>query len=271
MKTVLVQINRDDGEEARIQAALDVVKAFEGHLTCLQVPPLASFAAADPYGVSYLLAQTIETIRQLADEEQQEVEAMLANEGVSWDWHRHSGDPAHLLGDHSWLSDLVVVSAPTSEWKPRLDTPPTASETVMRSRAPVLVVPDTSRGFDCSAPIAVAWNGSPESCAAVKHALPLLARADAVYLVSVREEGGYDLPSTEASAYLSRHGIASELVEVNPDSAPISDALLEAAEARKVGCMVMGAYGHSRLRENILGGVTKGMLLKAKLPLLLAH
>ena len=271
MKTVLVQINRDDGQEARLQAALDVVKAFAGHLACLQVPPLANFAAADPYGLSYLIAETVETIRDLTREERQEIEARLASEGVGWDWHSHAGDSAQLLGDHSWLADLVVVSAPTDAWKPRIETPPTASQTVMRSRAPVLAVPDASRGFDCSAAVAVAWNGSPECCAALRQSLPLLRRASAIHLVSVREDDDYYLPSTQAAAYLARHGITSELVEVNPDGAPISDCLLEAAQARKAGCVVMGAYGHSRLRENILGGVTKGMLLKARLPLLLAH
>jgi nucleotide-binding universal stress UspA family protein len=271
MKSVLVHINRDDGQEARLQAALDAVRAFEGHLTCLQVAPLETFAAVDPYGVSYLLAQTVEQIRTLEQEEQAKFEARLANEGLSWDWHCHSGDPARLIADHSWLADLVVVSAPGREWTPRLTAPPVSAEVVMKSRAPVLVVPEASRGFDCGGVVAVAWNGSPEACAALRGALPLLRRASAVSLVAVTGDDDFDLPPIEASTYLARHGVASELVEVKAGDGPVSDALLDAAATRKAACLVSGAYGHSRLRENILGGITRGLLQKSTIPLLLAH
>lgn len=271
MKSVLVHINRDSGQEARFQAALDVVRAFEGHLTCLQIAPLETFAVPDPYGVSYLLNQTFEVIREMEKAEKQAFEVRLKNEGLSWDWHSHSGSPARLLGDHSGLADLVVVSSPGAEWKSRFEEPPVAASVIMRSRAPALVVPEESRGIDCSGPVAVAWNGSPESCAAIRSTLPLLKMASAVHLIAVTEEKKYDFPSTEASAYLSRHGVASELIEVRPGAAPISDVLLEAANAREASCLIMGAYGHSRLRENILGGVTRELLAKANLPLLLAH
>ena len=272
MKSILVHINRDDGQEARFQAALDVVRAFEGHLTCLQIAPLETFAAVDPYGVSFLLAQTVEQIREFEEQEKKKFEDRLKNEGLSWDWHSHSGDPSRLIADHSWLADLVVVSAPGREWKPRLEAPPTGAEVVTKARAPVLVVPEASRGFDCTGTVVVAWNGSPESSAAVRAALPLLKHASSVSLIAVgQEDKDHDLPPIEASAYLSRHGVASELVEVRADGAPVSDTLLEVAEARKAACLVTGAYGHSRLRENILGGVTRGLLQKATMPLLLAH
>ena len=271
MKSVLVHIHRDDGQEARFQAALDVVRAFEGHLACLQTAPLETFAAVDPYGVSYLLAQTVEQIREIEQEEKAQFEARLANEGLSWDWHSHSGDPIRLIADHSWLADLVVVSAPGREWKPRLEAPPVSAEVVMKSRAPVLVVPEASRGLDCTGPVAVAWNGSPEACAALRGALPLLKHASSVTLVAVANDDGFDLPPIEASTYLARHGVPSELIELKPDGGPVSDLLLDAAEVRKAACLVTGAYGHSRLRENILGGVTRGLLQKSAIPLLLAH
>ncbi len=271
MKSVLVHINRDEGQEARFQAALDIARAYEGHLTCLQVAPLETFAAVDPYGVGYLLTQTIDQIRELESEEKSKMEADLSNEGVPWDWHSHTGDAGRLLSEHSWLADLVIVSSPGKEWKPRLEAPPTAADVVMNSRAPVLVVPDAARGFDCDAPVAIAWDGSPEACAAIRTALPLLKRASAVHLLYVDGDEEFDLPSTIASEYLSRHGVSSELSELKPEGGPVTDALIQAAETRKVSCVVMGAYGHSRLRESILGGVTRGMLQKAPMPLLLAH
>lgn len=271
MKSVLLHICRDDGREARLQAALDIVKAFDGHLTCLQATPLDIFTSVDPYGVSLLLADTIEQVRALEYEEKQEVEARLRNEAIGWEWHSHAGDAAKLLGDHSWLADLVVVTVPGREWKPRLETVPTAADLVTRCRAPVLAVPEDSRGFDCSAPIAIAWNGSPEAGAALKAALPLLRKASEVFLITIAEEGVHDLPSTDASEYLARHGVASELVEVKAGAAPVSEVLLDTAAARKAACLVAGAYGQSRLRENLLGGVTRGLLQRATIPLLLTH
>ncbi|WP_336979998.1 universal stress protein [Altererythrobacter fulvus] len=272
MKSVLVQINRDTGQEARFQVALDIVRHFKGHLSCLQVAQVEAFAALDPYGVGHMLSETISIVREAEEAEKKAFETRLKNEGVSWDWISETGDPSRMIVDHSWLSDLVVVSAPSGEWLPRIDAPPTAAEVLVRSRAPVLVVPDACRGIDCDAPVAIAWNGSPESCAAIRGALPLLRHAQSVCLLNaVLPEGDYDLPSTEAATYLARHGVTCELVELHPGSGPVTDAVLEAAEARKAGMLVMGAYGHSRLRENILGGVTRGMLQKARLPLLLAH
>ncbi len=271
MKSILVHIHRDEGQEARFQAALDVARFFEGHLTCLQVAPLETFASIDPYGVSHLMSETAEKVREFAASEQKAMEDRLKKEGASWDWHSHTGDPARLLGNHSWLADLVVVSSPGDDWKQRFDAPPTAADVVVRSRAPVLVMPDDARGFDCSGPVAVAWNGSPESCVALRSALPLLKKASGVHILTVDEDDGYDFPPTEASAYLSRHGISSDLLDLSEGSAPISDTLINAAETRGATCIVMGAYGHSRFRENILGGVSRGMLQKARLPLLLAH
>ena len=271
MKSILVHINPDEGQEARLQAALDVVRYFEGHLTCLQASPLETFASMDPYGVGQLLSETAEIVRGFAAEQQKAIEGRLQNEGVNWEWHSHLGDPARLLGDHSWLSDLVVVSSPGKDWKPRFEAPPAAADVAVRSRAPVLIMPDGSRGFDCTGPAAIAWNGSPESCVAIRAALPILRQASAVHLLTVEEADGYEFPPIEAAAYLSRQGIENELHELKQGSAPISDALLDAAAAQQATCLVMGAFGHSRLRENILGGVTRGMLQKATLPLLLAH
>ncbi len=271
MKSVLVQISRDSGQEARFQAALDILRAFGGHLTCLQVTPIEAFAALDPYGVSPLVAETVQFIRDSEEAEKQNFETRLTNESLSWDWICETGDAARLIGDHSWLADLVVVSAPPGERKPRLDPPPASDEVILRSHAPVLIVPEASRGIDCTGPAVIAWNGSPEACAALRAALPMLRLASAVHLVNAGFEHGYDLPPTDAMTYLARHGIANELVELRAGTAPISDSLLDAAQALGASYLVAGAYGHSRLREHLLGGITRGLLLKAKLPLLLGR
>ena len=81
----------------------------------------------------------------------------------------------------------------------------------------------------------------------------------------------FDLPAVEGAQYLSRHGITCEMVEVPRGEAKIADTLFSAAQMRECGFMVMGAYGHSRLAEMLLGGVTRQMLGEPQMPILLAH
>jgi nucleotide-binding universal stress UspA family protein len=271
LKSILLPVHRDPGFEARFQAAMDLARAFDGHLTCLQVVPLESYSALEPYGVSYMLAEPIEQLRALQEKERQSVELDLGNEGIPWDWLTVTGSPARMIAEHSWLKDLIVMSAPEEDWQKKADTLPVAADVVVKTRSPVLVVPDSCNGIRCDGTIAIAWNGSPEACAAIRACLPVLAKAAKVVLLSVKEEGGYDLPSLDASEYLSRHGISSRLAELEHGPGPVSETLLEAAEDIGANCLVMGAYGHSRLRENIFGGVTRGMLNKADLPVLMAH
>lgn len=271
MKSILVHINRDEGQEARFQAALDVTRAFEGHLTCLQISPLEAYLTADPYGIAFMLEQTLQQVRQEEDIEREAIEARLRAEGANWDWHTHTGAPARLLAEVGALADLIVVSSPGGEWPARLEVPPTAADVLMRSHTPVLAVPDTVRGLDCGGVAVVAWNGSPEACQAVRAALPMLRLASRVLLVHVDDDSGYDLPPTEAASYLSRHGVQSELVPLKRESRPVADTILAEAGARGAAYLVMGAYGHSRLRERLLGGVTREMLERSRLPLLLVH
>jgi nucleotide-binding universal stress UspA family protein len=271
MKSVLVHINRDEGQEARFQAALDVTRAFAGHLTCLQVSPLEAYLTADPYGIAFMLEQTLQEVRKEEDIEREGIESRLRAEGANWDWHTHTGAPARLLAEVGAMADIIVVSSPGGEWPARLEVPPTAADVLMRSHTPVLAVPDSVRGMNCGGVAVVAWNGSPEACQAVRASMPLLRQAAQVLLVHVDEGGGYDLPPTEAAAYLSRHGIRSEIVPLKRGGRPVADVILAEAGTRGAAYVVMGAYGHSRLRERLLGGVTREMLEKARLPLLLVH
>ncbi len=271
MKSVLVHINRDSGQEARFQAALDMVRACKGHLICVQTSPLENYLSADPYGVTFLLGQTIDEIREQEKAQREGFEARLKAEGISWDWHCDVGSATLLLADHSWLADLVVVSTPGRNWPRRLESPPTAADLVLRVRAPLLAVPEDYGGLDLPGLAMVAWNGSPEACHAIRAALPLLAMAGAVVLVSVTEGSGYDFPATEAATYLARHGIRAEMVELKPGGRTVAEVLLNEAAVRGAAWLAMGAYGHSRLRESILGGATRDMLEQSTLPLLLAH
>lgn len=269
MKAILLYANDDSGLEARLQAALDLARAFDGHISCIQVTPFDSFIMGDPFGGVYALPAVVEVVRAAEEKHRARIEDRLRSEGVSWDWSRYDGQPAQLVADRSRLSDLIVLSLP----EPAADyTGPLAmaGDVVFGARAPVLAVPQASRTFDCLGTAVIAWNGAREAAHALRLTLPMLAKAARVHILTIVEERD-GFPATDASQYLARHGIGSELHEWPVAGRSIADTLLEAAATLDGAYVMMGAYGHSRMRETILGGTTRAMLHRGSVPLLLAH
>lgn len=269
MKAVLLYANEDSGLESRLQAALDVARAFGAHITCAQVTPFDAFIMGDPFGGVYALPTVLEAVRKVETEHRTRLESRLRAEDVSWDWLRYDGSPAQVVADRSRLSDMIVLSLP--ETSGSYDGPLSmVGDVALHARAPVLAIPQKSRGFDCLGIALVAWNGGLEAAHALRLTLPMLGKASAVKIVTVTDDKT-EFPATDASQYLARHGIQSELHEWPSGDRSISEALLDAARTVGGAYVVMGAYGRSRLRESVLGGTTRDMLRDGGVPLLLAH
>jgi nucleotide-binding universal stress UspA family protein len=269
MKSILLHIDHDRAMHARLQVALDIARATNGHITCLQAISYEVFAPGDIYGSA--IAAAMPVIKDNAEKLRAETEAHLAHEGVPWDWRFVYGIAAQRLLEASPLADLVIVGP--SEGGGRGPSP-LVGDLVIKARSPVLVVPADTTNFDPGAPMLVAWNGSAEACHALRSALPLLACSCKVTLASIIEtadKARFDVPSTQGAQYLARHGITCEMVEIPRGEAAIADTLFSAAQLSECGLMVMGAYGHARLAEMLLGGVTRDMLSEPQMPVLLAH
>ncbi len=143
------------------------------------------------------------------------------------------------------------------------------------SGRPALVLPR-----DCSAllPIkhaAIAWNGSAQSAAAVRQALPLLAKASRVSVLNGRPRDSHPqswrLPPLDIAAYLDRHGVAAELVAFDLGDDEAGAGILTFVEGAKADLLVMGAFGRSRFKEWVLGGATRLVLERMTLPVVMAH
>ena len=267
MKSVLLYANQDGGLESRLQAALDLARLFGGHLTCLQVTPFDAFVMGDPFGGVYALPTVMERVRETDEAHRARVEERLAGEVVAWDWLRHDGGPAQLLVDRSRLQDVIVLGLEDgAAGVPR----GLAADVVVHARTPVLAVPNKQRGFDATGAALVAWNGAVEAANALRLTLPMLGSAAAVHVVTVAEER-IDFPATDACRYLARHGIEAELHEWPGEGRSTAEALIDAARSLDARFVVMGAYGHTRMREAVLGGATRDMLHHSPVPLLLAH
>jgi len=271
VKSILLHIDHDRAITARLQVALDIARAVNGHITCLQAVSYDVFAPGDFYGSA--IAAAMPVIRENADQLRQEIEAELENEDVAWDWQFLFGPAAHRLLEYSPLADIVILG-PSDAGEDGRGPSALVGDLVLRAPLPVLVVPEDTGGLDLSAPMLVAWNGSSEACHALRAAVPLLACACKVTLASIaeaRSKPRFDFPATGGAQYLSRYGIACEIVEIPKGEAAIADTLFSAAQMRECALTVMGAYGHSHLAEMLLGGVTRQMLTAPQMPILLAH
>lgn len=270
MRSITLYVHEDDNFPHRLQVALDLVRGFDGHLSCIQAVAFDIVVPGDYYGA--MTSEMVPVIREQAERLREKVSAELANEDVNWDWVEEIAMADNRLLAHASLSDLLVVGAEPDDG-PAGRPSRLAGTLAIHAKTPVMIVPNSANSFDVDAPALVAWNGSPEASRALRAAMPLLKKAKSVYLAQVgqvADEDGADLPVTSGAEYLARHGIECEIVEL-PASGDVAKVLQSAAVAREAAYIVMGAYGHSRLREMVFGGVTRSMLTNPKLPLLLVH
>lgn len=274
MKNILLHIHDDDEQASRLGVAIDLVGQTGGRLACVQITPMETYAS-DPYGGLFGMSALIDTIHssdkalRLATEAR--IEAALGPAGLPWDWYSSDGNVVEGLIDQALLADLVVLSQPATQTR-RHGRQPLAivGDLVMYTRCPVLMVPQGVDRLDLAAPVVVAWNGSAEAAHSMRLALPLLKRARGVHIVEVSDESP-GRSAQEAALWLARHDIAADVHEWPAKGRRISVALLHAAAELSAACMVMGAYGHSRLRETVLGGATRELIATTTVPLLLAH
>jgi len=267
MKNVFVLIHDDIGQEARLQAALDLVRALGGHLSCIdviQVPVLVG----DVYGFGGQ-AQLVELEREREGENRARVEARLIREGVSWSWTDAVGDVAPTVTGLSDLADIIVLNRKLEKAQAP-DMQGITAAVMLGSHKPVLAVPDSSRGCNVGGHALIAWDGSSESASALRAAVPLLALAQRVTIVEV-ENGSVSAPASEAAVYLSRHGVHADVTGVATGGKGVAEVLVEQCRVQKADYLVMGGYGHSRVTEALFGGITRTMLGCCQVPLLLAH
>jgi nucleotide-binding universal stress UspA family protein len=271
MKSVLLHVQDDNGLEARLQAALSIVRATNGHLSCIHVTPVNAYVAFDGFGGVFVMGDIVKALDEHEAKMRTRIEERLAHEDVSWDYHQITADPSHALVSRGALNDLIVVGRGRHHETAAVPGITTIGDILHTTRTPMLIQPEKLDSFDPLGPAVVAWNGSFEAANAMRFALPLLKLASAVHILTVEDQKDTAFPSVAASQYLSRHGISSELHTQTADSKSVADTLIASVLMLKARYLVMGAYGHSRAREYLFGGVTRYMLKDCPVPLLIAH
>ncbi|OEZ66635.1 universal stress protein family protein [Janthinobacterium sp. HH103] len=285
-KTVLLHIDDSAGRAARIEAAASIAQACGGHLTGVALTGVSRLLYqhqpdldADPN-----LSLHLNFLRDRATRALDGFEQQVRAAGVASFEQRVVDDEA--AGGISLLAryaDLVVISQYNAKDKSPSVMRDFPAYVLLHSGRPVLIVPYAPPLPLLAPPAAarnvlISWNASKEASRAVTAALPLLQRAGQVHVaifdaqVHAAEHG--EQPGAELVHYLARHGVEARLHLLDGGGVrrgDIGEALLSQAADLSVDLLVMGAYGHSRLRETILGGVTRTILQSMTIPVLMAH
>ena len=260
MRSILVYADRSDEMTARLETALSLARTTKGHITVLIDTPVARFMAMDALGGGYLAADAVRDAVERDDAYAKELAAHLTREDVPFTILRGEEEPVEALAEAALLADIVVLSRDCDF----------AGQLAVTGRVPVLLVSADEILTTPVESVAIGWDGTQEAAAAIRSALPLLRLANKVTLLTIGDKPDV-FPATDAAEYLSRHGISADILTVERVGS-IEQTIAAAVARVDAGLLVMGAFGHSRLREFLIGGVTRYFLdLKDGPALLLAH
>jgi nucleotide-binding universal stress UspA family protein len=276
-KTILVHLNDSRRANRILGPALELARRYEAHLIGLHVFPgiVLNPPVAMPYGGS-VVGSAVAGEREESDKIRAVFEEATRNQPLVPEWREIKAthaDLGALVLEHARTTDLIVAGQSDPDWDlaPVLDFP---ERLAMGSGRPVLVVPHAGVFRTVGERVTVAWAGRRESARAVFDALPLLKEAQNVQILTVShkdEKTGDRAADTEIAAVLARHGVKVSTRRSDAITTGIADEILNRVADEGSDLIVMGAYGHSRLREFVFGGVTREITRHMTVPTLLSH
>ena len=276
LRDILVLVDRLSGTPARIDVATRLAGQFGAHLTGLYVTGVpampASIRAEMPQlaieGFTRFQAQAAKAAREL-------FLARASQPGVTVEWRHREGDAGEIVSLHARYVDLAVVGQDDPD-DAEPDTPRGVAERVLLgSGRPVLIVPYVGARGPVGERVVVAWNASREASRAANDALPILERAARVTVLAINPRGGPlghgDVPGADMALHLARHGVRAEANAIESEDVKAAELLLSSLPDLGADLLVMGGYGRSRVRELVLGGVTRDILRAMTTPVFMSH
>jgi nucleotide-binding universal stress UspA family protein len=273
-KTILVQIDSGKRCAERLEVAIRLAIKFDACLVGLHAffpytPPNYVMAEMGPE----IMVVQKEIATELMSRTEETFRAQTSAAGLeNMEWHGVYDDPVYAVSLQARYADIVVIgqSDPSDDSGIAMDFP---ERLVLASGRPVLILPNTGRFPDVGKRILVAWDASREATRAITNAISFLRFADSVYIVAVNPKSSKNdsIPNEEIVRYLSRHGVRAEVKESCGVEIDAGNELLSRASDLSADLIVMGCYGHSRLREWVLGGATRIMLESMTVAVLMSH
>jgi len=275
IKNILVHIDHSMACENRVNAAIDLARQNEARLCALFVVP-------DYFLPSYVEAQiSTDVITQINDEAVaraketiSKVKDQVSAAGLSIDAYLEEGNLIGILDDYARYTDLLVLGQSQPD-DPDNISEALADQLVIEGGTPCLVIPFIGARKTLGKRILVAWNESRESTRALKDALPLLKHADTVEVLFIKPKS-HDEEHTATQekiiiSYLADHGISASVSLCIDNHFDPGNTILSQSVENDIDLVVMGAFGHSRLREIVLGGATRHLLKEMTVPIFISH
>lgn len=274
-KTILVHIDHDPKLDHRVRAAGRLAEIWGGEVIGLHIRPSLSDVYAPTPGIADMIRKAREDeADQAAGDLKARFAHLMAETGAAHEWRTAEGHDIDTLTLHARYADLTILGQPPEHHYEGMvrDLP---EKVILGCGGPVLIMPWAGGDLPFGRRIVVAWNATRESARAAADALPFLQAAELVSVATVIDGDDTAHHGEEITAAmalrLSRQGVKASAATVLRHGFDPANALLNHAADIGADMMVMGCYGHSRLREHLFGGMTRDLLAQMPTPVLMAH
>ena len=285
-KEILVALDTAPAARGRIELAAALADRFDARLIGLH----ASLGAEGPRRGGYfdyfdhslldpLYRDYRERMAADAEASRSRFEEIANRHGVSSEWRAASGYPSEVTALSGRYVDLIVLGQTDPDDTQAMLSRPLPEEVALAVGRPILVVPYAGSWPEIGRRVLVGWDASREATRAVNDAMPLLRSAQAVTILSVdpvaspgdHGAGHGEVPGADITLHLARHGVKVASTQIVSEELDPADLILSRAADLGADLLVMGAYGKSRLREMVLGGVSRHMMQHMTAPVLMSH
>jgi nucleotide-binding universal stress UspA family protein len=280
-RTILLHLNDERRMMRLLGPAVELAERWNAHLiAAAALPPLYVLPAGAPgFGDPIVIDEHRKAYQKEAIRIERGLREVSAGRAVVAQWRLEDAKDSSVatcIGALARSSDLIIASQTDGDW---LDShfQDVAERLITENGRPVLVIPNTGRVEKIGTRVLLAWNSTREAARAAFDALPFLKLAEQVIVVSISPSRDHDaadsgiVPTADLCATLARHGVKCTAFSSEEKSSDAGRTLLATATDRNCDLLVMGCYGHSRLREFILGGATRTVLKSMQIPVLMSH
>ncbi len=278
-KDMLVVLDAAADTAGRIHVAAALAKRFGAHLAGLypipnpDLPRRAGYA--DLAVLEPIYREWCERAFAQAENMRHIFEQAALQKGISAEWRALAEGEAADPVAHARCADLVILGQTNPDSEEAALMRPRPERVALASGRPVLVVPYAGQFEEVGRSVLIAWNSSREAARAVADALPLIETAATVSVLAIdpppARDGDEGAHAADIGAHLAHHGVKAQIERTVSAGVPIGDVLLSRAADLGIDLLVMGAYGHSRAREMLLGGATRAILGSMTIPVLMSH
>lgn len=273
--SVMVYVDDLAVGQARLALAAEIAVHFDGHVLGIMGSPAES-PAIDTYAGGAMLGEMVTLFQDIAEADVKTAEAAFwkgagAHQG-RFEWRGRTGYPCDVVSHAMRAADIVILGRRDADaLSPHALDP---ADLLMVAGRPLLIVPPFPLRGPIGQPAVIAWTDSREAQRAVEGALPMLKAASRVHVIEIASEAGVaaaQVRTADVADFLGRHGIAAGAQAIRGDNSARSEQIIAFAEDCNAGLIVAGGYGHARMREWVLGGVTHGLLSGSPVCLLVSH